>query len=137
METDADGHAVQYECRLGEHRGHGLRIEKQLIVQCSVIGNPTVFIHDFLPAGSIGNYLESDFIAGHYADLDSLLAACQLPDYIAFNFLTYRYFREHFLQKSGIQFFIIVLMRRHEQSRHVGTAGAHRQMIRTVGKIVM
>ena len=65
---------------------HVASIEKQLIVQCSVIGNPTVFIHDFLPAGAIGNYLESDFIAGHYADLDSLLAACQLPDYIAFNF---------------------------------------------------
>ena len=44
MEIHADGHPIEDERRLREHRRHRLGIEGQLVVKHSVVGYTSVFI---------------------------------------------------------------------------------------------
>ena len=76
-------------------------------------------------------------VARHDAYLNFRLGTCQLPDYIPLSISIDRNLGEHFFQETGIEFRVIVGIRNDEQAAHVGTAGAHGQMVGTLIEIVV
>ena len=130
METDTDRYAVEDEGRLCKHRGFGNGFEIKLIVENTVVGNPSILERDPLPACAVRNYLEIYVLSRHDADFQLFLVTRKAPYYLFLFFIGDADFIHHSFQKARTELVEILFTRGNEYTTHVSTTGAHGKMVR-------
>ena len=137
MEIHAYGHSVEDERRLGEHRRHCPGIEEELVVQCPVVGKPSVLETYPLAAGPVRYDFKFYFLSGHDSDLELRLCPGQFPDYLFLGLPINGHLGKHFTDQLRIDFGKVIRLRNNEKASHVGASGTHCKMVVAFGKIMM
>ena len=135
VEIHADNDVVQNEGRLCKHLGRGLGFKEKLVVKGAVIADLALLVAYFLRAGSVGNNLKDNLVAGQHAYLDSALCAGEAADYHILDLLPCRNFRKGLLQGLRGGLFIVLDGRNHQHASLVGAAGTEAEVIRSFGKV--
>ena len=129
MESYADGNVVEYEAGLAEEGGARDRVEGQFVVEGAVVVYLSVHPAHALGTGSVGYYLEGDFLGGHYADIYLRLLAGKPPYHQGIIFRTHRDFVYHTEKLLVAQFQEILLAGGDEESGHIRRTRTHGQVL--------
>ncbi len=123
VEIHPDRHPVQDERGLGEHLGRRDRIERQFIVQDSVVVDFSVPVAHRLLTGTIRNHLEGNLLTGHDSHLQGGLGAGKAVQDAGLVPGRKGDLRHHRFQRGGIHPFEFLLHRHHIQAAHIGAPG--------------
>ena len=137
VESYAYGHVVQDEGRLAEEGGARHRVEGELVVEGAVVVDLPVRPTHALGAGSVGDDLEDYLPCGHYAYVDLGLGAGEAPYHERIVLLAHGHLVHHLPELFLGDLPEILLPGDDEVSRHVGGAGAHREMLLPFREVVM
>ena len=137
VETLAYGHSVQFKSGLGKKGGRGLLLEVKLVIKGTVIVDFAFAESGHAGTSPIRVHPEFDAIGRHYAHADVGLDTGQAADDSLLIFLGESNFGEDFGEKFFVHFLKVGLHRSYQVASHIGTSGAHREVVRSFGKIMV
>ena len=134
MEIYAYGHPVEYETRLGEHCAHGAGVEAEFVIEGSAVIHLALPVADSLHASPVRNYLEADFAAGHYANLQQGLGTGKFAQQFPLSLPREGDLIDYLPENQGIQLMKIVRIRHYEEACHIRAARAYADVAGPLGE---